>query len=75
MTLYTAMPLEIVLNGMDDEREPYQELWIQGVHMQVEPIAPGMAKVVRLLQCSLNDYLNPQYAPGAVIQYGLPPQE
>ncbi|MBH5316579.1 YlzJ-like family protein [Paenibacillus sp. GSMTC-2017] len=70
MTLYTTMPLETVLQGFNEEMEPLHEIWVQGIHMQVEPIAPGMGKVVRLLNCSLDDYLNPELMPGSLIHYG-----
>lgn len=69
MILYTSMPLEIVLAGMDDERKPSLEVWTDGVMLQVEPIAPGVGRVVRLLHCSLDDYLNPSYTPGSIINY------
>jgi len=72
MILYTSMPLEVVLEGVNEEREPYLEVWAGGVKMQVEPIAPGAGRVVRLLQCSLDDYLNPSYNPGSIIQYNKP---
>lgn len=70
MTLYTIMPLETVLDGMQGDREPFHEIWVNGVYMQVTPVAPGMGKIVRLLQCSLNDYLDPQLTPGSMIMYG-----
>lgn len=69
MILYTSMPLDVVLQGLNDDREPLQEVWAYGVKMQVTPIAPGIGKIVRLLECPLNDYLNPALTPGTVIRY------
>lgn len=69
MTLYTSMPLELVLEGFNDEVEPLQEVWANGVKMQVTPVAPGMGKIVRLLECDLNDYLNPSLMPGTIVHY------
>lgn len=69
MTIYTNMPLELVFEGINDEQEPLQEVWALGVKMQVAPVAPGMGKIVRLLECSLNDYLNPSLSPGVIVQY------
>lgn len=71
MTLHTTMPLELVLQGFDEEQEPLQEVWAGGVKMQVVPVAPGMGKIVRLLACSLDDYLKPELTPGTIIQYRL----
>jgi hypothetical protein len=72
MTLYTNMPLELVLEGFHDEVEPVQEVWALGVKMQVTPVAPGIGKIVRLLECSLDDYLNPNLTPGTIITYQAP---
>ncbi|REK76566.1 YlzJ-like family protein [Paenibacillus paeoniae] len=70
MTLHTIMPLELVLQGIhNEEAEPMHEVTVKGIKMQVVPIAPGMGKIVRLLDCSLHDYLNPALMPGALIPY------
>lgn len=69
MTLYTNMPLELVLEGFNGEMENLQEIWSNGVKMQVMPVAPGMGKIVRLLECQLDDYLNPKFTPGNIIHY------
>lgn len=69
--LYTIVPLEEVLAGFQAEEKINQgrEVWVDGVYMQVEPIAPGMGKVIRLIHCGLDDYLNPQLSPGTVVKY------
>ncbi|MFF2888135.1 YlzJ-like family protein [Paenibacillus sp. NPDC057967] len=70
MTLHTVMPLELVLQGIHDEQDkPMHEVTVRGIKMQVIPVAPGMGRIVRLLDCSLHDYLNPAFMPGAVIPY------
>jgi hypothetical protein len=69
MTIYTNMPLELVLEGIHDEVENMQEVWSNGVKMQVMPVAPGMGKIVRLIECSLDDYLNPNLMPGTIVHY------
>ena len=69
MTIYTNMPLELVLEGFNDEREQLQEVWSQGIKMQVSPVAPGIGKIVRILECSLDDYLNPSLTPGTIVYY------
>ncbi|MHA7963091.1 YlzJ-like family protein [Paenibacillus sp. CAU 1782] len=71
MTLYTTMPLELVLQNKEEERDEFLEVWSGGIRMQVVPVAPGVGRVVRLLECRLDDYLDPQYTPGSLIQYGL----
>ncbi|MCU6707163.1 YlzJ-like family protein [Paenibacillus sp. J5C_2022] len=69
MMLHTTMPLEMVLQGLEDAQEHFQEVTVQGIRMQITPVAPGIGKIVRLLDCSLNDYLNPELTPGSYIHY------
>lgn len=68
MTLYTALPLEIILDGID-QLKPTVQIEALGVKMEILPISPGVGQIVRLLQCSLEDYLNPNLMPGAFISY------
>jgi hypothetical protein len=74
MTLYTIMPLEQVLQGIHEERAPWLEIQLEGMLLQVEPVAPGSGKLIRILQADLSQYLNPDLAPGALIHYGLAAQ-
>ncbi|WP_028561375.1 YlzJ-like family protein [Paenibacillus pinihumi] len=69
MTLYTSMPLELVLSGHDQEREPWIEIQVGGVMMQVEPTGHGIGKIVRIINGSLEDYLRPELSPGRTIIY------
>jgi len=69
MTLYTAMPLELVLDGIQNEPGPFVEVTLQGITMQVMPIAPGIGRIVRLLSAPLDCYLQSEYAPGQSICY------
>lgn len=70
MTLYTIIPMETVLAGMDKvEQEEYVEVSINGVTMQIKPINAQQASIVRLLSGNPQDYLNPQYAPGRIIEF------
>ncbi|MFD1952926.1 YlzJ-like family protein [Paenibacillus thailandensis] len=70
MTIYTSMPLEVVLDGIHNDKRSFHEIWVGGIHMQVEPVAPGVGRIVRLLQCDLEHYLNPMLAPGTIVHYG-----
>jgi hypothetical protein len=67
MTLYTAMPLELVLDGIQNEPGPFVEVTIQGVTLQLLPVAPGIGRIVRLLTAPLESYLRPEYLPGQTI--------
>ncbi|MHA6484339.1 YlzJ-like family protein [Paenibacillus sp. strain BS8-2] len=69
MTLHTIMPLELVLQGYENEGELTLDVRVKGIKMTVVPVAPGYGKIVRLLECSLYDYLDPTLAPGTLISY------
>ncbi|OUS71651.1 hypothetical protein B1748_26235 [Paenibacillus sp. MY03] len=71
MTLHTIMPLELVLQGYGEEGEPMLDVTAKGIRMLVIPVAPGCGKIVRLLDCSLYDYLDPTLAPGSLIAFGF----
>lgn len=69
MTIYTALPLELVLDGMGKEPGPYLETTIDGMTVQLVPVAPGIGRIVRLLNAPLDRYLMSQYEPGRTIRY------
>ena len=69
MILYTDMPPELVLNGMESHSPVYKEMHVDGVLMQVELIAPHQAKIVRLISPDPNHFLNPAFAPGRTIEF------
>ncbi|WP_168122196.1 YlzJ-like family protein [Paenibacillus sp. HB172176] len=69
MTLYTAVPFELVFQGYDQEPEQLHEISTGGIRMQIVAVAPGIGRIVRLLECRLDDYLRPELAPGTLIHY------
>lgn len=69
MTLYTSMPLELVLDGASREPGPFVELTVQGINMRVLPIAPGIGKIERLLDAPLDCYLRQEFAPGQLVRF------
>lgn len=69
MTIYTAVPLELVLDGFQNEPGPFVEVTVRGIKMQVEPLSPGIGRIVRLLDAPLQSYLRPELTPGSTIHY------
>lgn len=67
MTLYTVMPMEQVWEGAFNTMPVTREVNVQGMLMQVESLEDGRARIVRLLDCPLERYLDSAYAPGAII--------
>lgn len=64
MILYTPMPLEAVLEGMEEFRPQYRELVLGEARLLVEDSGPGQCRVVRLISPRAEDYLDPRYQPG-----------
>lgn len=69
MILYTEVPLEQVLDGIDRPPAATAEVTVGGVLMQIEPVSPYQGKIVRLLSPDPMHYLNPHYAPGQLIEF------
>ncbi len=72
MTLYTSMPLELVLDGIGNDPAPMVEVSRGGLTMLLAPVAPGVGRVVRLVSAPLDYYLLPEYSPGSLVYYGTP---
>ncbi|MBO2944129.1 YlzJ-like family protein [Paenibacillus sp. F411] len=72
MTLYTVMPLEMVFSGGEPAAPDSPlviEMRLNGVLLEAEIIDHQSARIVRLLDCQLSDYLNPAYMPGSQISF------
>lgn len=69
MILYSVMPAEQIWEGAISAPPPLREVTVQGILMQVEPVSEGRGRIVRLLNCPLNRYLEHGLAPGQIIDY------
>ncbi|MDI3538156.1 MAG: hypothetical protein PWP12_61 [Bacillota bacterium] len=69
MILYTPMPLELVLEGMEDYRPQYEEVVVRGHKLLVERTGVNQAKLVRLLSTNPNDFLDPSFFPGSILTF------
>ncbi|WP_379126649.1 YlzJ-like family protein [Paenibacillus sp. sgz500958] len=67
MTLYSVMPMEQVWEGVWSGFPQLREVIKDGMLMQVEPLEDGNARIIRLLHCPLNCYLDPSLSPGSII--------
>lgn len=74
MTLYTMMPLELVLDGIQSEPGPFVEITIQDVTLQIMPTAPGIGRIIRLISAPLDYYLRTEYSPGQTICFHPTPE-
>jgi hypothetical protein len=70
MIYYTTMPMDVVMEGFEQREKPrYYEISLNGVRMQVQAINERQASIVRILSGNPQDYLNPNYAPGTLIEF------
>lgn len=69
MILYTPMPLELVLEGLEDYRPQYEEVVVRGHKLLVERTGVNQAKLVRLLSTNPNDFLDPSLFPGSILTF------
>lgn len=69
MIVYSIVPEDIVFDGIEDFSPDYMDLELNGISMQIEPMNAKQARIVRLYSTDAQDYLNPQFAPGSVINF------
>lgn len=70
MIIYSVMPMEVIMNNMDDMEYHYSETEVDGVKMLVEHVPSSVeARIIRLLSPNPQDYLNPSYSPGQKIYF------
>ncbi len=68
MILWTPIPLEDVLDGFATGGPPPREVRIGRALLLVDDIGSGQGRVVRLISGNPDDYLKPEWAPGAVVR-------
>lgn len=69
MIHYTVLPLEMVMDGIDKMESNQMEIVVNGISMQVQPLNATQATIVRIISCNPQDFMNPQYSPGRVIEF------
>ena len=69
MIHYSPLPLESVFEGWDKPRSAPREIVYQGVHMLIEPLEEGEARIVRVISSNPDDFLNPLFQPGRTISF------
>lgn len=65
--LWTAMPLDLVVDGLVEQGASPLEMMVEGRLVQVLPDGDGTGVVERLISTNPQDYLDPRWQPGARI--------
>ncbi|HYG59882.1 MAG TPA: YlzJ-like family protein [Symbiobacteriaceae bacterium] len=68
--LWTAMPLELVTEGLLPQAEACVEQTVEGRLLLVTPSHDGYGTVQRLLSTDPADYLDPRWQPGCRVPLG-----
>jgi hypothetical protein len=68
MLLWTIMPIDMVLDGVD-KVTAYQEIDYAGLRVMVEKLGPEQCRIVRLLSTAPEDFLRPEVQPGCVLTF------
>ncbi|MCU6795395.1 MULTISPECIES: YlzJ-like family protein [Paenibacillus] len=69
MTLYTIMPMEVVMSGLDSMDTASMDIKVNGVELEVQQLNATQATIVRLRSGNPQDYLNPNYSPGKIVEF------
>ncbi|MHB9095456.1 MAG: YlzJ-like family protein [Eubacteriales bacterium] len=67
--IYTPLPIELVLEGIEKDGQPYQELDVGGVKLLVEQQTMDKCRVVRVLSTNPMDYLKAEFQPGTELKF------
>ena len=67
MLMWTIAQLDRVLEGSDQYPSQWREVELGGVTMVVSPGENGMGRVERLISPNPQDYLRPEWQPGAMV--------
>lgn len=65
--LWTAMPIELVTQGLVAEEAPCVEQHVDGRLLLIQPGPDGTGVLQRLISTDPQDYLDPRWQPGVVL--------
>ncbi|NLA10880.1 MAG: hypothetical protein GX883_01990 [Firmicutes bacterium] len=68
MIYYAAFPPELVFEGQASYQPQYRRIPFSRGQIIAETIAPGSLRIVGLISSDVQDYLQPQFQPGRIIE-------
>lgn len=72
VVLWTAIPLELVLDPGYGQPPAAVPLQVDGRQIQARPLGDGRAVVQRLISTRPSDYLDARWQPGRVVWLPIP---
>ena len=67
MIHYAALPPELIFEGCESYRPEYLRIPFQRGVIIVEPVSPAGARIIQLISSDLQDYLDPRFQPGRIV--------
>jgi hypothetical protein len=67
--LYTIVPLEEVLEGIEQEPAQVVDVVVNGVLLQVEPLGNFSGRVKRVISSDPQTYLNKGFQPDSILRW------
>jgi len=67
MVIYTLVPAEMLV--LSKKSPQIKEVQLGGAILILEETESGKAKILRLISSNIQDYLNPDYQPGTIVEY------
>lgn len=67
MIHYAALPRELIFEGLEEYNPKYLSISFARGALIVEPLLQGEMRIVRLMSSDLQDYLDPRFQPGRLL--------
>ncbi|MDT3698924.1 MAG: YlzJ-like family protein [Thermincola sp.] len=67
--IYTPVPIEQILDGIEKDGPQYQELEVGGAKLLVEQLNMDKCRVVRLISTNPADYMKNEFQPGTELKF------
>lgn len=68
MIYYAAFPPELVFEGQQSYAPQYRQIPFARGYIIVETVSPASLRIVGLISSEVQDYLEPQFQPGRIIE-------
>ncbi|WP_157910207.1 YlzJ-like family protein [Petroclostridium xylanilyticum] len=71
MIIHSIIPHEIIFAQQREEAVTTQYIIVKGELLEVTPLSSNQYRVNRIISTCLKPYLEPQFQPGAIIEYNI----
>lgn len=68
MIHHTVLPAELIFEGNETFSPEYVTMPFERGQVVVEPLSATTGRIVQLVSSDIQDYLNPQFQPGTIVE-------